>query len=341
MASHVLTRSLSSSRNLIVAYLPSLSAASAYFRSFCSDSNRWDRTINVDITVQSASDKKEGLPETKWGPLGRGDERFPLPGQMGLGALEPAVANELPQQSDLPRSPQSPDILTTQLSFERHVDVYQQVKHQIPTLVKERSKELKKLHADCLKHQAEIIEQRLLNASDPEERRDLQSLQDFSKELTEDDLECSIFSCPTLLKNDFNALFPDMDFTNLHLSVVLLCQKTVNDMTGWSEDVDFEREELLHSFYDAAQSMTDLLKKAGYWADFIDPSSGKPFLSAHTSATLFETDERFRQLGLEIEDLGCCKVVRHHKWGTHAYVGCVFTTAPMELMEALQCNYFL
>ena len=86
-------------------------------------------------------------------------------------------------QSDLPRSPQPSDILTSQLSFERHVDVYNQAKYQIPTLVKERSKELKKLHADCLKHQSEIIEQRLLNASDPEERQDLQSLQDFSKEL--------------------------------------------------------------------------------------------------------------------------------------------------------------
>ena len=98
MASYALTRSLSSSRNLIIAYLPSLSAASAYFRSFCSESDRWDRTVNVDITVQSASDKKEGLPETKWGPLGRGDDRFPLPGQMGLGALEPGVANDRPQQ---------------------------------------------------------------------------------------------------------------------------------------------------------------------------------------------------------------------------------------------------
>merc|ERR1712042_232693 len=87
-------------------------------------------------------------------------------------------------------------------------------------------------------------------------------------------------------------------------------------MTGWSEEVEAEREELLHSFFDAAQSMTDTLKGAGFWADFIDPSSGKPFLSAHTNATLFETDDRFRHLGFEIEDLGCCKVVRHHEWST-------------------------
>ena len=43
---------------------------------------------------------------------------------------------------------------------------------------------------------------------------------------------------------DFGGLFPDRDFSSGPLVVVAISQKTENDMTSWSSDVENEREDL-------------------------------------------------------------------------------------------------
>jgi len=313
-----------------------MSAAASHFRAFCSEhSGSGSRFINVAIGVESCSDKNETLPDTSWGPLSAAESRFPLPGQMGLGESESLAADDSGELPLLVTPRKHGDLFTAQLPSELHSDIFLQWRSQIPNLKSEGRLEKLKRKEDIFKLK---LEDQLLNISSPQEAA-LESVD--PQQNSEDFLECCFFECPSLLRKDFNALFPEMDFSQSSFTVVTLCQKTLNDMTGWSEGVESEREELLESFFDAAQSMTESLKKAGFWADFIDPSSGKPFMSAYTNATLFETDERFRHLGFEIEDLGCCKVIRHHEWGSHAYVGCVFTTAPLghPVLDELTIQY--
>lgn len=135
---------------------------------------------------------------------------------------------------------------------------------------------------------------------------------------------------PVSLRKQFQDLFPDRDVVNGELTAITLSQHTKNDMTSWNDEVDAERQKLLSSFVEGATDICRALQQSGYWADFIDPSCGKPYFGVNTNSQLFETDERYCKLGFDIDDLGCCKVIRHHLWGTHVYVGSIFTNAPVD-----------
>ena len=59
------------------------------------------------------------------------------------------------------------------------------------------------------------------------------------------DVECSIQECPKFIKKSFNDLFPNRVFQNEdNLTVITVSQRTQNDMTVWSEEVENERETL-------------------------------------------------------------------------------------------------
>ncbi|XP_068594738.1 metabolism of cobalamin associated Db [Brachionichthys hirsutus] len=151
-------------------------------------------------------------------------------------------------------------------------------------------------------------------------------------------VECAVQSCPEPLKKDFRSMFPEAPSPDV--TVVTVTQKTQNDMTSWSSDVEEEREQLLDKFIAGAKQICCALQREGFWADFIDPASGLAFFGCYTNNTLFETDERYRHLGFQIEDLGCCRVIQHSLWGTHIFVGTIFTSAPPSslVMKTLQSS---
>ena len=95
-------------------------------------------------------------------------------------------------------------------------------------------------------------------------------------------LECVAHECPELLLKDFKELFPTSCFfrpeLTKKLTVITICQKTENDMRAWTGQVDEEREELMDQFVVAAKQICKYLTDSGFWADFIDPSSGRPYL---------------------------------------------------------------
>ena len=62
----------------------------------------------------------------------------------------------------------------------------------------------------------------------------------------------------------------------------------------------------------------------GYWADFINPFSGQPYLNHLKNNVLYQTDERFRSVGFKVEQKENCKVISHDN-NVHNFIGNFFT----------------
>lgn len=174
-------------------------------------------------------------------------------------------------------------------------------------------------------HQKDSITQLMgthMNLSSPTNKNEF-----LSKLFQNDHLEIRAYDCPSLLRYELHRLFLNYNVLMQPLTAITIILKTNSDMSSWSPKIEEERNEMTDEFINLAHEMCAYLGTKQYWADFIDPSSGRPYYGPHTADTLFETDERFRYFGVNIVDLGCCRVVEHSQHGTHVFVGCVFTSA--------------
>ncbi|CAM4958288.1 unnamed protein product [Rotaria socialis] len=133
----------------------------------------------------------------------------------------------------------------------------------------------------------------------------------LSKLMNSNNVEIRTYDCPTSISSKLNNLFLNYDVLNQPLTAITVAFKTKSDMSKWSVEVENERNQLIAQFNKLAQEISTYLNKKQYWVDFIDPSNGKPYYGPSTSDALFETDERYRNFGINVVDLGCCRVIEH------------------------------
>lgn len=73
---------------------------------------------------------------------------------------------------------------------------------------------------------------------------------------------------------------------------------------------------LFFQFVLTARNICDKLRKAGYWADFINPFSGRPYLCPTLGTALYKTDEKFRCLDFQIFEIKDCKIISNEQDNT-------------------------
>ncbi|XP_018304773.1 methylmalonic aciduria and homocystinuria type D homolog, mitochondrial isoform X1 [Mycetomoellerius zeteki] len=139
-------------------------------------------------------------------------------------------------------------------------------------------------------------------------------------------LNCVAQECPILLRKSIEELFPGcLDVTMSHLTIITISQKANLKSMRWRKEA--ETEKLAKYFVLAASDICTKLKMVGYWADFINPFSGQPYLSPRKDANLYETDERFRCVGFKVQQRNNCRIIVSDS-SLQNFIGSLYTTAP-------------
>ncbi|CAM4657867.1 unnamed protein product [Leuciscus chuanchicus] len=233
-------------------------------------------------------------PDETMGPFGPQDQRFQLPGNVGFDCH--LKGTEL--QMKVPVHRTVPDVLTTPSSAERHEFILAQFVNEY------QGKEVS------------LMAQRVSKAE---------------HYFNQSNVECSMHSCPELLKKELELFFPVLPMSPI--TVVTVTQK--NQKLG-TEELNRDQEELLDHFVSGAKEICFTLWRGGYWADFINPLSGKAFFGDQTADSVLQQDVQ-RHAGFHIEDLASCTVIRHVSKETPTFVLTLITNAPSNslIMEKL------
>lgn len=236
--------------------------------------------------------RTESGPSTVWpdenmGPFGPQDRRFQLPGNVGFDCHLEGMGDRALQ---FPVHRTVPDILSTPSSSERYEFILAQFVSEFQTKESNMSLRMRK---------AEL----------------------YFDQMTTD---CSVNSCPELLRKDLDLYFPAAPTGGITVVTVTQRNERLKERLNEPEQ---SGDQLLSQFVNGAKEMCFALWTAGYWADFIDPMTGAAFFGS-VLPTSAGSDGDPRHLGFHIEASGSCTVIRHVLKGTPLFVGTVFTNAP-------------
>ncbi|XP_019758350.1 cobalamin trafficking protein CblD isoform X2 [Dendroctonus ponderosae] len=138
---------------------------------------------------------------------------------------------------------------------------------------------------------------------------------DDTSDHPEADMLLRVQTCPTVLRQTVCELFPYRPLQKSELSVITINLKPDGKLIKSNKEVETER-------------MAQMLRHNGYWADFINPFSGRPYLVPSGSNELYKSDEKFRCLDFQIFEIDECKVISNEGTLSKRFIGSLFTNAP-------------
>ncbi|KAL5112925.1 Cobalamin trafficking protein CblD [Taenia crassiceps] len=136
-------------------------------------------------------------------------------------------------------------------------------------------------------------------------------------------IECIVCACPQLIKLDLMNLFPSKSFSEAKMTTIIFRHQMEVKEVGSIEHV-------YEIFIRFAIDICVSLKNSGYWADFIHPTSGIPYLGFHEEPTIARLNRRSTNFHFVVDNKGCCKILRSRQFDKHMFIGMIFTDAPKD-----------
>jgi len=124
----------------------------------------------------------------------------------------------------------------------------------------------------------------------------LDELVDFFSKDTQK-LWLSYKECPVLLKKSLVELFPTPEVSKPDPLTIITVKSHLDTEQGAKH------------FVLAAREICRKLRMHGHWADFMNPFSGRPFYSFTNGKTVYKCDDRFRGIGMKVENVNDCIVI--------------------------------
>uniref|UniRef100_A0A915JML4 Uncharacterized protein n=1 Tax=Romanomermis culicivorax TaxID=13658 RepID=A0A915JML4_ROMCU len=149
-----------------------------------------------------------------------------------------------------------------------------------------------------------------------------------------DRVRCAAHECPVLVRKDFMNTFPDSNINNeQNLTVITITEKpTTSSAMPTKSDNDFIDNIYVSQsvFSNVAEEICNFVRASGFWADFVDPFSGKLFSGDFASPTdLAGTELALNRFsGLSVESAGSCKVISRQRLSINVNDGKI--TEPVE-----------
>ncbi|EDV46282.1 uncharacterized protein LOC6549849 [Drosophila erecta] len=147
----------------------------------------------------------------------------------------------------------------------------------------------------------------------------LGQLVNFLKEANADKsrLEFTCCQCPMLIRESLVELFPVRVVAQRDSSITML-------VLSYEGDIEMGAAK----FVLAARDMCDRLLSQGYWADFLNPFSGRPYFMPRDGANLYKQDHRFRGLNMLLSQQNHCTVIAAEENDSTRFSGTIYCTAP-------------